>query len=99
MPVFQFRFGTSHPFNGARLRNAFAPRKPRHPLLRLVTGLVGLGVVLALVFLGVFVGAAMLAVGVLARLWRMRGKPIARDRSRVVDGQFQVLARPALPRA
>ena len=71
----------------------------RNVVLRVLMGLLGIAVLAVLVFFSVFVGAAMLAVGVLARLWRMRGKPIARDRSRVVDGQFQVLARPALPRA
>jgi hypothetical protein len=54
-------------------------------------------VVLTLVFVSVFVGVAMLAAGVLVRLFRMRGKPVARDH-RVVDGQYRVIAKPALPR-
>jgi hypothetical protein len=92
MAAFQFRFD-NHAF-----RNAFAPRKPRHPLLRVAIGLIGLGVVLTLVFVSVFVGVAMLAAGVLVRLFRMRGKPVARDH-RVVDGQYRVIGKPALPRA
>jgi hypothetical protein len=50
------------------------------------------------VFVSVFVGVAMLAAGVLVRLLRMRGQPVARDH-RVVDGQYRVIAKPALPRA
>jgi hypothetical protein len=46
----------------------------------------------------VFVGVAMLAAGVLVRLFRMHGKPVARDH-RVVDGQYRVIGKPALPRA
>jgi hypothetical protein len=92
MAAFQFRFD-NHAF-----RNAFAPRKPRHPLLRVAIGLIGLGVVLTLVFVSVFVGVAMLAAGVLVRLFRMRAKPVARDH-RVVDGQYRVIGKPALPRA
>ena len=41
-------------------RNAFSPRKPRHPLLRLGIGLLGLAVLAVLVFVSVFVGAAMI---------------------------------------
>jgi hypothetical protein len=92
MPAFQFRF------DGNTFRNAFAPRKPRHPLLRIAIALLGLCVVLTLVFVSVFVGVAMLAAGVLVRLLRMRGQPVARDH-RVVDGQYRVIAKPALPRA
>jgi len=92
MPAFQFRF------DGNTFRNAFAPRKPRHPLLRIAIALLGLCVVLTLVFFSVFVGVAMLAAGVLVRLLRMRGQPVARDH-RVVDGQYRVIAKPALPRA
>ena len=89
---------TSFRFDSNTFRNAFVPRKPRHPLLRLAFGLVGLGLLLALVFVSVFVGVAMLAVGLLYRLWKQRGKPIARDQ-RVVDGEFRVVGKTALPSA
>lgn len=92
MPATSFRFDSS------AFRNAFAPRKPRHPLLRLAFGLVGLGLLLALVFVSVFVGVAMLAAGLLYRLWTRRGKPIARDK-RAMDGEFRVVGKPALPSA
>ena len=82
-------------FDSARLHAAFTPRKPRHPLLRLALGLLGLGLLALLVVFGVFVGAAMLAAGLLLRLWKQRGKPIARDRN-VVDGEYHVVHKPRL---
>ncbi len=85
-------------FDTSRLRNAFAPRKPRHPLVRVALGLLGVCVLLVLVFASVFVGVAMLAAGVLLRLWKQRGKPVARDR-RIVDGEFRVVGKTALPSA
>ena len=85
-------------FDASRLRNAFVPRKPCHPLVRLALGLLGVGVLLVLVFVSVFVGVAMLAAGVLLRLWKQRGKPVARDR-RIVDGEFRVVGKTALPSA
>ena len=74
MSVHAFRFDQFH----AHVRNAFsAPRKPRHRALRVVLGLVGVAVLAVLVMLGLFVGAAMIVAGLLFRLWKQRGKPIA----------------------
>jgi energy-converting hydrogenase Eha subunit G len=83
-------------FNNFNFRSAFAPRKPRHPLLRLAFGLLGLVVLCVLVFFSVFVGAAMIAAGLLYKLLRQRGKPVARD-ARVVDGEYRVIRKPAMP--
>ena len=83
------------------LRSAFAPRKPRHPLLRLALGLIGLGLLCLLLVFGLFVGAAMLTGGLLFKLLRQRRRPVdplARGR-RVVDGEYRVLRRPAVPLA
>ncbi|MFT3756519.1 MAG: hypothetical protein QM769_11355 [Pseudoxanthomonas sp.] len=84
----------------SRLHAAFAPRKPRNPLLRLGLGLLGVAVLCALLFVGVFVGMAMIAGGLLYRLLRQRGKPLA-DRhahdGRVVEGEYEIVRRPALP--
>ncbi|CAN4278181.1 hypothetical protein LJR125_001043 [Pseudoxanthomonas sp. LjRoot125] len=76
-------------------RNAFAPRKPRHPLLRLGIGLLGLAVLAVLVFFSVFVGAAMIAGGLLYKLLRQRGRPVARDNA--MEGEYQVVSKPVLP--
>ncbi|MGN6222234.1 hypothetical protein ACWKWK_10450 [Pseudoxanthomonas beigongshangi] len=88
-------FARSFQFNA--FRSAFAPRKPRHPLLRLAIGLLGLGVLCVLVFFSVFVGAAMIAAGLLYKLFKQRGKPIARGGDRVVEGEYQVVRKPVLP--
>ncbi len=94
MFVHAFRFDQ---FN-ARMRNAFsAPRKPRHRVLRVVLGLVGLALLAVLVMFGVFVGAAMIGAGLLFKLWKQRGKRVARD-SRVLDGEFRVVDTLSLPR-
>jgi len=87
-----------HRFDSSFFRNAFAPRKPRRPWMRLLLGLVGVAVLVALVFVSVFVGIAMLAVGVAVRLLKHRCKPVARDR-RVVDGEYRVVSKHALPSA
>ena len=94
MSVHAFRFDPQ------RLHAAFAPRKPRHPLARLAIGLLGIGVLALLVFFSVFVGIAMLTVGLAYRLLQQRAKPafVARD-SRVVDGEYRVVAKTALPSA
>lgn len=81
------------------LRNLFAPRKPRHPLLRIAFGLVGVALLAVLVVAGLFVGVAMLLGGVLLRLVRPRGKPVtprAAD-ARVVEGEYRVVGKSALP--
>ena len=89
-----FRFH-ANAFRFDSFRNAFAPRR-RRPLLRVVLGLVGVALLLALVFVSVFVGIAMLAAGVVFKLLRQRGKPVARDR-RAVEGEFRVVGKTALP--
>jgi hypothetical protein len=92
-------FAHAFRFDARRMHAAFAPRKPRHPLARLAIGLLGLGVLAVLVFFSVFVGIGMLAVGVVYRLLRQRGKPaFARD-ARVVEGEFRVVGKTALPTA
>ncbi|WP_425491557.1 hypothetical protein [Cognatiluteimonas sedimenti] len=98
MSAFHFRFDRFRA-GRATFRAGMAPRKPRHPLLRVLLGLLGLGVLLVLVFFSVFIGVAMLAAGLLYRLWKQRGKPLARQQARVVDGEFRVLGKPALPQA
>lgn len=99
MSVHVFRFDQ---FN-ARMRNVFStPRKPRHRVLRTVLGVVGVALLAVLVMFGLFVGAAMVGVGLLYKLWKQRGKPtangnVARD-SRVLDGEFRVVDPASLPR-
>ena len=96
MFVHVFRFGQLN----TRMRDAFGtPRKPRHRALRVVFGLVGLALLAVLVMFGVFVGAAMVATGLLFKLWRQRSKPALKARdARVLDGEFRVVNPASLPR-
>ncbi len=84
-------------FDSSRLRSAFAPRKPRHPLLRLAFGLVGLALLCLLVFFSVFVGAAMIVAGLAWKLLRQRGKPTAAVHANVVEGEYRVVRKQAMP--
>lgn len=77
-----------------------APRRPRHPLLRIALGLLGIALLLALVVVGVFVGAAMLAGGVLWRLWVQRGaRAGVRRREHTYQGSYRVVDKAQLPLA
>ncbi|MDQ3617132.1 MAG: hypothetical protein M3374_00100 [Pseudomonadota bacterium] len=102
MPAHTFRFDHAQSqfrVYQSRVRHAFEPRKPRHRLLRFAFGVIGLGLLVLLVMFSVFVGAAMIAAGLLYRLWAGRGKPtIARAAAdaRVVEGEYR-LVDPAVP--
>ena len=93
----------SHLFNRIRFTTFGAPRRPRHPFLRIALGLVGVALLLALLFVSVFVGIAMLAVGMLYRLWKHRRTPIAARARNIdddaLDGTFRVVGKAQLPLA
>lgn len=74
-----------------------APRRPRSPLLRVGLGLAGVALLLVLLVAGLFIGLAMLAGGVLYRLWSQRGQPMARPP--VLEGVYRILHKPVLPLA
>ena len=77
-----------------------APRRPRHRWLRVLLGIAGVTLLLALLFVSVFIGIAMLAMGMLWRLWKQRGKAVARPaRSDSIDADFRVVGKPQLPLA
>lgn len=86
-------------FQFANLRNLFAPRKPRNPLLRVALGLLGLAVLAVLVVGGLFVGAAMILAGVAWKLLASRkSRPAVRRASGdVLDGEYRVVRKPVLP--
>ncbi|WP_225763021.1 hypothetical protein [Stenotrophomonas sp. Marseille-Q4652] len=84
-------------FQFGNLRNLFEPRKPRNPLVRVVVGLLGLAILAVLVFVGVFVGAAMILTGVAWKLLSSRKRTPAQRRDRVVDAEYQVVRKAALP--
>ena len=94
-------FAHAFRFDSSRLHAAFAPRKPRHPLARVALGLLGIGVLALLVFFSLFVGVAMLGVGLAYRLLHARKPALARAaaQAHVVDGEFRVVGKTALPSA
>ncbi|KAF1014560.1 MAG: hypothetical protein GAK31_02047 [Stenotrophomonas maltophilia] len=90
-------FNRTFAFN--QFRTLFAPRKPRHPLVRVAVGLLGLAILAAMVFIGVFVGAAMILVGL---AWkplasRKRSGPRRTEDASVVEGEYRVVRKSALP--
>lgn len=86
-----------------RMANAFAPRRPRTPLLRIAVALVGLALLAVLLVFGLLIGAAMLTIGLTWRYWRRRSRPITATRDadaidpRSIDGEYRVLHKPSLP--
>lgn len=80
-------------FDRTQWRGAFVPRKPRHPIAKLSIGLLALGILAAMIVLGLFVGVAMLLAGMLYKLWRMRGRPIAPHSHGWLRADYRVLAK------
>jgi hypothetical protein len=79
MPIFVHRFFT------------YTPTKPRHPLLRLLLGVLGLLVLAVLVVVGLFVGLGMLLFAAVRRMLRTRpAAPVQLD-ANVIDGQYTVI--------
>ena len=85
-------------FNRVRFATFGAPRRPRHPFLRIALGLIGVALLLAWLFVSVFVGIAMLAVGMLYRLLKQRRTPMA-VRANSIDGDYRVVGKAQLPLA
>ena len=75
----------------------YQPSKPRHPLLRLVFGLLGLVLLAVLVVVGLFVGLGMLLFAAVRRM--MRAPAVAAPRKveeSVIEGEYSVVdKRPA----
>jgi hypothetical protein len=83
MPIFVHRIFT------------YSPSKPRHPLLRLVLGLLGVVVLAALVGVGLYVGLGMLMFAALRRMLRAPAQAAPQVDS-VIDGAYSVVdTRPA----
>ncbi len=78
-----------------RLRALLEPRKPRHHAARVLVALLGVVVLAALLVVGLVVGAAMLVVGV---AWKLLGARRPAARPDVLDADYRVVTRTALPR-
>lgn len=84
-------------FQGFRFDPFKAPRRPRQRVFRWVLGVVGVALLLGLLFVSVFVGIAMLAVGLLVRLFKPRNRTIADGNTIAAD--YRVLPKSELPLA
>lgn len=84
-------------FQFDRFGSAFTPRKPRHPLLRFTLGLLGLALLGLLIFFGLFIGAAMIAVGIVYKLLSKRNGSVAATNADAMEGEFRVVDKPVLP--
>lgn len=85
-------------FQFGAFRNLFEPRKPRNPLVRVALGLLGLAILAAMVFVGVFVGAAMLLVGLGWKLLSARkARRVSPAPGNVMDAEYRVVSKQALP--
>lgn len=84
-------------FQFGQFRTLFAPRKPRHPLVRVAVGLLGVAILGVMVFVGVFVGAAMIMAGLAWKLLAQRKTPTRAVDANVVEGEYRVVRKPALP--
>ena len=73
------------------------PSKPRHPLLRLVFGLLGLVLLAVLVVAGLFVGLGMLLFAAFRRMLRAPAAAAPREvEESVIEGEYSVVdKRPA----
>ena len=80
----------------------FAPRRPRHPLMRIVLGLIGAALLALLVVFGLVVGVAMLALTAAWKLSRMLTAPVRPhavdvDTVGAIDGEYAVVRKPRTP--
>ncbi len=83
---------------GVRFDPFKVPRRPRHRMLRWVFGAVGVALLAGLLFVSVFVGIAMLAVGLLVRSWKQRRRPIGHAADSIA-ADYRVLSKAELPLA
>lgn len=80
MPIFVHRFFS------------YTPSKPRHPLLRLVLGLLGVVLLAVLVVAGLFVGLGMLLFAATRRMLRRNAVVEApRQVEGVIEGEYSVI--------
>lgn len=80
----------------------FAPRRPRHPLMRVMVGLIGVAVLALLVVFGLFVGVAMLVLTAGWKLSRMlasasQSHAVDAGATAAIDGEYAVVRKPRAP--
>ena len=83
-------------YDASGLRGMFTPRKPRNAVLRVLLGLVGVAILAVLLVVGLFVGAAMIAFGLLRRALRPQAKGRTQPAD-ALDGEYRVINKPGQP--
>ena len=78
-------------FDASGVRAMFAPRKPRHPVLRVLLGLTGVALLAVLLVAGLFIGAAMILFGITRRLLVRGGRDTRAADARFVDAEYRVV--------
>lgn len=94
------RFGSRRPDPRhvlSALRALLEPRKPRHRALRVLLGVIGVSLLAVLVVVGIAVGTLMLTGAFAYRLLRGGARRDRVGATRVIDGEYRAVARPALP--
>lgn len=66
---------------------SYCPSKPRHPLVRVLVGVLGLALLLLLVVFGVFIGLGMLLFAAIRRLMRPTAAA-PRPQDGVIEGEY-----------
>ena len=97
LPMASAFFRTFHArYDAFGLRGLLTPRKPRNAALRVLLGLVGVAILAVLLVVGLFVGAAMIAFGLLRRALRPQAK-VRTQPADVLDGEYRVVNKPGQP--
>ena len=74
---------------------SYCPSKPRHPLMRVLVGLLGMALLLVLVAFGLVIGLGMLLFAAVRRL--MRGLRRPAPQADVIEGQYTRVRDPHRP--
>ena len=97
LPMASAFFRTFHArYDALGLRGLFTPRKPRNAALRVLLGLLGVAILAVLLVIGLFVGAAMIAFGLLRHALRPQAK-VRTQPADVLDGEYRVVNKPGQP--
>lgn len=67
---------------------SYCPSKPRHPLLRVLVGLLGLALLVLLVVFGLVIGLGMLLFAAARRLFRPTAVAARKQEEGVIEGEF-----------
>ena len=70
---------------------AFRPHKPRHPLVKLAAGLLGVALLALLVVFGLFIGIGMLLFATVRRIMRPQPARPQAGPEMVIEGEYSVV--------